>query len=145
MRTYIKDFPFFAIILLFGLLCFCLGRYGQVWYSVTDLQCANVSDLREELRQMRENAITHGEGDLGSSLPHENVPAGENGRVPKSFSKFRILFELKTHEDQDYSYVNKQAKGFKSLVVSMPSVRTVSVLRIEGVDGEGKGYPIDLD
>lgn len=54
---------------------------------------------------------------------------------PSSFSKFRATFEVTTKGKKDPEYAKRQAKELRLLVRSIPSVESVEVLKIEGVDG----------
>jgi len=75
------------------------------------------------------------------------VPVQEETRnsAPGNFDRFRVCFEVCTRESQSQSYVNKQAKGLKGLVTTIPSVKGVSVLSIEGADDQGRFYPLTLE
>lgn len=63
---------------------------------------------------------------------------------PSSFSVFRASFEVRTQEPEEPGYAQKQAKELKLLVKSIPSVKEVYILRVEGVDGE-QSFPIETE
>lgn len=135
---------------LFGLFCFLVGKHFAQEDSgpfVCDLKL-----LRDDLSAFRQsNYVTSpvfaSEATAKPVEKESPAPVQEEtcSFTPGNFDRFRVCFEVCTRESQDQSYVNKQAKGLKGLVTTIPSVKGVSVLSIEGADDKGRFYPLMIE
>ena len=87
--------------------------------------------------------------DLASKLSEEGsditVPELSATAVSSRFSVFHSSFKVVTKSPKDMDYARRQVKELRNLAITIPSVKSVSVLSLEGIDESGKTYSIRKD